>query len=163
MNSVFLGERYDDRTLIKSIVSSFFIIDYGFIKTVNPDKTIDVTHAKQLVTLDGKVLPPTITKKVEVLSLSCKGFSVNFDYAKGDQVLLLGLKDYVEKVKNVTQSEESKSVAHYNRETLKAIPLCVFNENAKVVINIQQGNMDVACSKFTVSNANGEAALEVTP
>ena len=76
-NSIFYGQRYTDRTLIESIVSSFFILDYGFIKTVNADKTVDVTHAKQLKTLDGKSLPATVTKNVEVLTIAGSGFSTS--------------------------------------------------------------------------------------
>ena len=75
-NSIFYGEQYTERTLIESILASHYIIDYGFIKSVNPDKTIDVTHAKQLKTLDGQSLKATVTKNVEVLTLCGGGFSV---------------------------------------------------------------------------------------
>ena len=102
-NSIFLAEKNTDRTLIESILASHYILDYGFIKKVNDDKTIDVTHAKQLKTMDGTTLPATVTTGVEVLTLAGGGFSISFDYKKGDKVLLLGLKNYIEKVEDVNR------------------------------------------------------------
>jgi hypothetical protein len=83
-NDIFLNGQLTERSLIESILASHYIIDYGFIKNVNPDKTIDVTHAKQLKTYEGKSLKPTVTQKVEVLTISGGGFSIKFDYKKGD-------------------------------------------------------------------------------
>ena len=154
-NSVFYGDQYTERTLIESILASYYIVDYGFIKSVNPDKTIDVTHAKQLKTLDGQSLKATVTKNVEVLTLCGGGFSFIFDYKKGDKVLLLGLKDYVPKVEDVTSATETTAYLHYSRETIKAIPLCVFNSDAKVQIKVENG-------KLTIGNGSGVPALEVT-
>jgi hypothetical protein len=154
-NSVFFGEQYTDRTLIESILASHYIVDYGFIKSVNPDKTIDVTHAKQLKTLDGQSLKATVTKNVEVLTLCGGGFSFTFDYKKGDKVLLLGLKDYVEKVEDVTSATETTAYLHYTRETIKAVPLCIFNKDAKVQVKVENG-------KLTIGNGSGVPALEVT-
>lgn len=158
-NSVFFSEQYTDRTLIESIVSSFFILDYGFIKTVNADKTVDVTHAKQLKTLDGKSLPATVTKNVEVLTIAGSGFSINFDYKKGDKVLLLGLKNYVPKVDDVTSATETTAYLHYSRETLKALPLCVFNDDAKVKIEVEDGALKLTTAKNTEVEAD---TLKVT-
>lgn len=154
-NSVFFGEQYTDRTLIESILASHYIVDYGFIKAVNPDKTIDVTHAKQLKTLDGQSLKATVTKNVEVLTLCGGGFSFSFDYKKGDKVLLLGLKDYVPKVEDVTSATETTAYLHYSRETIKAIPLCIFSDKAKVQVKVENG-------KLTIGNGSGVPALEVT-
>jgi NaMN:DMB phosphoribosyltransferase len=186
-NSIFLAEKNTDRTLIESILASHYILDYGFIKKVNDDKTIDVTHAKQLKTMDGTTLPATVTTGVEVLTLAGGGFSISFDYKKGDKVLLLGLKNYIDKVEDVTSATETTAYMHYSRETLKAIPLCVFNEDAKVTIKIEDGelamktggkvtiesekdvevtaeNITANCSTFAVKpKGGGDAALEVTP
>ena len=162
-NSVFLNERLTERSLIESILAAHYIIDYGFIKKVNDDKTVDVTHAKQLKTLDGKTLPATVTTGVEVLTIAGGGFSIKFDYKKGDKVLLLGLKDYVPKVEDVTSATETTAYLHYSRETLKAIPLCIFNEDAKVTVEIESGKVKLACEKFSVTDAKGNVALEVTP
>lgn len=186
-NDIFLNGQLTERSLIESILASHYIIDYGFIKNVNPDKTIDVTHAKQLKTYDGQSLKATVTQKVEVLTFSGGGFSIKFDYKKGDKVLLLGLKDYVKKVEDVTMPTETTVYIHYSRETLKAIPLCVFSDEAKVTIAIEEGDMAIKtegkitiecqkdveitaenvvakCSKLTVQpKGEGTAALEVTP
>ena len=142
-NSVFLNEKNTERTLIESILSSFFILDYGYIKTVNADETIDVVHAKKLKLINGKELNQTVTKSIEVLTLAGSGFSFKFDYKKGDKVLLLGLKNYIKNVKDVTQATETTSYQHYTRETLKAIPMCVFNGDAKVTMKIKDGNVTV--------------------
>ena len=153
-NSIFYGQKYTDRTLIESILTSHYIVDYGFIKAVNADKTIDVTHAKQLKTLDGKSLPATVTKGIEVLTIAGAGFSINFDYKKGDKVLLLGLKNYIPKVEEVTSATETTAYLHYSRETLKAIPLCIFNDDAKVKIEVEAGTMKVTTEKKIELNGN---------
>lgn len=155
-NSVFLSEKYTDRDLIESVLQSFYIVDYGYIKTVNQDKTIDVIHAKKLKTYSGETLQQTESKKIEVLTLSGSGFSIQFDYKKGDKVLLLGLKDFIPKAADVNSATETTNYLHYTRETMKALPLCVFNDKAKVVIKIESG-------KLTIANSSGQAALEVTP
>lgn len=154
-NSIFENEKTTERTLIESILSSYFIIDYGFIKAVNQDKTINVTHAKQLKTYDGTTLKPTVTENVEVLTLAGAGFSFRFDYKKGDKVMLLGLKDYIKRVDEVTSATETTTYLHYSRETLKALPLCVFSDKAKVQISVEDG-------KLTIANSSGVPALEVT-
>ena len=82
-NSVFKAEQFTERNLIESVLSSFYILDYGIIKTVNTDKTIDVVHAKKLKLLDGTELPQTLTKNVEVLTLSGSAFSINIEYRQG--------------------------------------------------------------------------------
>lgn len=153
--SIFMGQAFDDRTLIESILSSFFIVDYGFITMVNGDKTVNVVHAKKLKTMDGKSLPQIQTNNVEMLTLAGKGFSLSFDYQKGDRVLLLGLKDYVEKVGSVRTATENKVYMHYDRETLKALPLCAFDNTAKVKIEISNGTMKVkALSKIEINSPN---------
>ena len=155
-NSTFLAEKLTDRNLIESILASHYILDYGFIKKVNADKTVDVTHAKQLKTLDGKTLPATVTTGVEVLTIAGAGFSINFDYKKGDKVLLLGLKDFVPKVEDVTSATETTAYLHYSRETLKAIPLCVFSDDAKVKVEIEAGTMKVTTEKKIELNGNSK-------
>ena len=142
-NSVFFANRFNDRTLIESVLQSFFIIDYGYIKNVNIDKTIDVVHAKRLKTYTDENLPQTETKEIEVLTLSGSGFSIQFDYKKGDKVLLLGLKDYIPKVDDVTSATATTTYLHYTRETIKALPLCIFNDEAKVTVQIENGDMAV--------------------
>lgn len=158
-NSIFLSEKLTDKDLIESILASHYIIDYGFIKKVNADDTIDVTHAKQLKTLDGKTLPATVTTNVEVLTIAGGGFSIKFDYKKGDKVLLLGLKDYIPKVEEVTSASETTAFLHYTRETLKAIPLCIFNDDAKVKVEVEDGALKLTTTKNTEVEAD---TLKVT-
>ena len=155
-NSIFLSEHLTERNLIESILASHYIIDYGFIKKVNADDTIDVTHAKQLKTMDGQTLPATVTPNVEVLTLAGAGFSFKFDYKKGDKVLLLGLKEYIPEVNEVTSATETTAYIHYSRETLKAIPLCVFNEDAKVTVQVENGTMKVDTQNKIELNGNSK-------
>ena len=150
-NSVFAAGQYNDRNLIESIVASFYILDYGYIKTVNADGTVDVVHAKRLKTYTGVSMKPTLTKSLEVLTIAGSGFSLKLDYKQGDKVLLLGLKDYVPHAKDVTTATETTSYLHYSRETMKALPLCVFNDQAKIQIEVKDGDLSV--------NTNGKIKL----
>lgn len=159
MDNIFEAERFTDRNLIESILASFYIVDYGYIKTVNPDKTIDVVHAKILKTMSGESLRPTTTKGLEVLTLSCGGFALQVDYKAGDKVLLLGLKDYVPKVQSVAIATETTSYIHYTRETMKALPLCVFNNTAAVQVKATAGKLEVQANTIEL---NGNTKQFVT-
>lgn len=159
-NDIFYAQQYTERTLIESILASFYIIDYGFVKKVNQDKTVDITHAKQLKTLDGESLPATITKNVEVLTLAGAGFSFKFDYKAGDRMLLLGLKNYVPKVDNVKGATETTQYIHYTRETLKAVPLCVFNDDAKVTVEIADGDASIKVTGKLKLKTNKDTDIE---
>ena len=158
-NKYVIPEHFTDRSLIESILSSFFILDYGIVNEVNGDNTINVLHSKKLTMLDGSVLPPMETKNIEVLTLSGTGFSIVWDIQKGDKVLLLGLKMLIEKSADVNTPEESKSNLHYSRETLKAFPLCAFNDSAKVKIQIKDGaasiiandKINTECKEYKIS------------
>jgi hypothetical protein len=152
-----------DRDLITSLLNSFFIVDYGYINKVNADKTINVTHSAKPVLLDGTELPETTTDNVEVLTVSGTGFSINWDYKAGDKVLLLGLKDYVPKVKNVTTAEVPQSFLHYNRETIKAIPLCIFNSDAMVKLEIESGKLTVTSQHTKLTGGQVEIGGTVAP
>lgn len=160
-----------EQDLITAILQSFFIVDYGYINKVNADKTVNVTHAAKSVMIDGTELPETTTDNVEVLTLSGAGFSIKWDYKAADKVLLLGLKDYISNVKDVTKAEVPKAFSHYSRATLKAIPLCVFSSDAKVTIEVKDGditvkakNVKVQCESLKVMDDKGTTtALEVTP
>lgn len=159
MDDIFQAARYTDRNLIESILSSFYIIDYGYIKKVNPDKTVDVIHAKMLKTMDGQSLRPTTTKELEVLTLSCGGFALQVDYKAGDKVLLLGLKDYVPKTQQVAIPTETTSYLHYTRETMKALPLCVFDSTAKIKVKAENGTLDV--DALDTIKLNGKQKIEL--
>lgn len=163
MDNIFEAERYTDRNLIESILASFYICDYGYIKTVNADKTVDVVHAKILKTLSGQSLRPTTTKGLEVLTLSCGGFALQVDYKAGDKVLLLGLKDYVPKTGSVAVATETTSYIHYTRETMKALPLCVFNDQAQVTVHVDKGTMKVDTQQTIELNGTNNGGLVIGP
>ena len=160
-----------EKDLITAILANFFIVDYGYINKVNPDKTVNVTHAAKPVLMDGTELGETTTDNVEVLTISGAGFSVQWDYKAKDKVLLLGLKDYVPKVDKVESAEVPKAFLHYNRSTLKAIPLCIFSDDAKVKIKVDDGtitieadNIKANCKSLTINpKGGGSAAFEVKP
>jgi len=148
--------KYTDQDLIEIIVSNFYIVDYGFITKVNADGTVNVTHAKKLKTLLGESLPDTNTNNIEVLTISVGGFALSVDYKAGDKMLLLGLKCYVPKCGEVSQAMPSEGSLHYERDTLKALPMCVFNENAKVTIKAKDGTLAVDTDKKLEINGNSK-------
>ena len=71
-------------------------------------------------------------------------------------MLLLGFKDFVPKVEDVTSATETTAYLHYSRETLKAIPLCIFNDDAKVKIEVEAGTMKVTTEKKIELNGNSK-------
>lgn len=151
---------FSDRDLITGLLASFYIIDYGFVNKVNADGTVNVTHAKRHETLEGVKLPETSTSGIEVLTLCGAGFSVVWDINPGDQVLLLGLKDYVPQVAKVTRATEQEAFIHYTRDTMKALPLCVFNNQAKVVVKAHGGTLSIDTEKNI--ELNGKTSHLVT-
>lgn len=154
MNSIETATRYTDRDLIEAIVGNFYILDYGYITKVNADKTINVTHCTKLVSRSGDTLPETTTKNLEVLTVSGAGFSVNFDYAPGDKVLLLGLKNLVKDTSKAGTAKQATVYYHYTRETMKAIPLCAFDSSAKVKLEVEKGTLKVTTQGKIELNGN---------
>lgn len=146
----------NDRNLIEAIVGNFFIIDYGFITKVNPDKTVNVTHAKRPKSVTGEDLREITTTNLEVLTIAGKGFSLNFDFQKGDKVLLLGLKNYIKKTGDINNATNTDTYLHYSRETMKVLPLCVFNNDAKVKVEIAEGTMKVTTAEKIELNGNNK-------
>lgn len=153
-NQIIKGLQYTDRDLIEAIVNNYFIVDYGYISKVNADGTVNVTHAKKPVMQDGTELPATETKNLEVLTLSLAGFAVKVDYAQGDQVLLLGLKDFIKEAGAVTQPETPAVFIHYTRATMKALPLCTFKDDAKIIVEAASGTLKVAGDKLELNGNN---------
>jgi len=156
-----------EKDVITSIINSFYFVDYGYINQVNSDKTVNVTHANKTVMIDGTELNETITNNVEVLTVCGAGFAVSFDYKANDKVLLLGLKDYIPNVANVKKAEVPSSFVHYDRATLKALPLCVFSDEAKVKMMIEEGKLTIESEAETIINAkkielNGNSKQFVT-
>ncbi len=143
-----------EQDLITSVLQNFFILDYGYINKVNADKTVNVTHAAKPVLLDGTELSETTTDNVEVLTLCGAGFSIQWDYKAKDKVLLLGLKDYIQSVEDIEKAEVPQAFMHYNRSTIKALPLCVFSDEAKVKVIIKNGKMTIDTEDKLELNGN---------
>lgn len=128
-----------EKDQIEDFIDSKYIVDYGIVKTVNSDGTVDVEHACKIVLANGQTVEPyTLTPNVEVLWPSSAEFSVKFKLTAGDRVLLLGTKYHVPTV-NITEPTEPVALYHYSQETLKAIPVCLHKTNAKMVIEIENG------------------------
>lgn len=163
MTSILNAQSLSERDLIASIVSSFYIVDYGYINKVNGDKTVNVTHAAKPVLTDGTELPETVTSNVEVLTICGAGFCVQWDYKAGDKVLLLGLKNYVPEAGAVKQAEIPKAFVHYTRATLKAIPLCVFSDEAKAKIIVENGKMTITTDDTLELDGNNNGGLVIAP
>jgi hypothetical protein len=118
------------RDLIENILYNSFILDIGIVTAVNGGgATVDVEHAIQLNKL-GTVLPPTVTKHVEVVW----AFPGNWTLANGDIVLLVGLKDYL-KTAYVSAPASTDIPLHYTQMTMKAIPLYSSMHQAQITID----------------------------
>lgn len=151
--------KFNDRDLIDRVISAFYIIDYGFVDRVNDDKTVDVVHAVRNVTMENEVMPETKTTGLEVLTISCNEFSVSFAPKKGDKVLLLALRNYLEKTSDVKISKEPEVFIHYQRETMKVLPFSAFNSEAKVKIEFDNGTVKVDAEKNIELNADKNIEL----
>ena len=154
-NVLSIAQHFTDRDLIESVVNSYFILDYGVVSKVNADKTVNGTHAKIQELQDGTQLPALETKNLEVLTFCTAGFSINPEVKAGDKVLLLGLKDYVPKAEDVSGATAQTAYLHYKRNTMKALPLCLFNADAKIKIEAEGGVMKVTADKVEL-NGNGK-------
>ena len=141
-----------ERDLIKSIIASRFIVDFGIVVAVSADKTqVDVQHAIQ-PKLFGTQLQTTVTKGVEVLWPASAAMAIQWDLAAGDTVLLVGLKDFVETVK-VSAPAPTDVGLHYTQETMKAIPMGEYGTPAQVTINGSGGLLQIktaAASLYTI-------------
>ncbi|MBQ3837053.1 MAG: hypothetical protein II814_07975 [Treponema sp.] len=146
------AQGFSDRDLIDFVIGSYFIVDYGFVKSVNDDDTVDVVHARKPALMDGEELGETLTKNLEVLTFSCAEFAVSFKAKKGDKVLLLALKDWVKSTADVEKAESQEAFIHYERETMKALPMAAFDSEAKVKIEVDGGDLSVT--------ADGEYSFE---
>ena len=143
-----------ERDMIVGLLGNFYILDYGFVSKVNADGTVNVTHAKRQQTIEGVKLPETRTTNLEVLTLCGAGFSIQWDVQPGDQVLLLGLKDYIPQVAKVTQSTDQATFIHYTRDTMKALPLSIFNKDARVTFKVDKGTLQIDTEKNVELNGN---------
>lgn len=154
MKNILDAVNLTDRDLITSIVNNYFILDYGIVSKVNDDKTINVIHAKIPVTTDGQQLKQLETKNLEVLQIAGAAFSLYIDIKQGDRVLLLGLKNFIAGVADVNAASKQESVLHYRRETMKAFPLCLFNDEAKIKLQAKDGTLKIDTDQKLELNGN---------
>jgi len=124
-------EQVSDKELMWSVIAAMFMADYGIVKKVNSDKTVDVTHIVKPVSISEEQLPPVVSEQVEVLFPSSAAYSVSYPIAVGDKVLLIGLKNFVDTVDGTEPKWLDRAFFHYSQETLKAIPLCLYKADAK--------------------------------
>lgn len=160
MSEVLNGLKYTDRDLIQAILNSYFIVDYGFITAVNADGTVNVAHAIRPTGRNGEELPEYKSYNVEFLTFTSKEFSLEIKPSTGDKVLLLGLKDYVQQVKNVDGSSKATATIHYNRATIKAVPFCLADEEAKIKIEADDGALNIDAKKQIEATAKTTIKLK---
>lgn len=137
------SEKLSQRDIIENIIGHNFINDYGFITAISEDKKfVDVEHVIKPLTFNGADLEKTVTKKVELLFSSSSYISIVFDVKIGDGVFLVGLKDYVEKISEVTSPQNTSYPLHYKQENLKAIPFG-FTKDATTKITIKEDELKI--------------------
>jgi hypothetical protein len=145
---------------IADYVDNLFIVDYGIVRGVNIDGTIDVAHAKRLTLKTGEYLPESITEQIEVLWPSVGDFSFRASLNVGDKVLLLGLKNYLRTV-DIDDTSDQDLYYAYSRETLKALPYCVFNSSASVVVEVVDSDLAIDTNAGKVSLKNTARNLKL--
>ena len=137
------GLPYNLKDVILSNIGATFFADYAIIDSVNSDKTINVVHATIPVLINGTVLPKTQTNNIEVLYPASAAFGMNWQLVKGDGVLLVGLKDYVDSTNGIVEPTEAPNVfMHYVQNTMKAIPLQSVTA-PKVTINVVGSDLEI--------------------
>jgi len=138
------GLNYTQSDILRSVVNSAFIADYGIVKQVNSDKTINVTHAVQGQLINGASMANTETRNVEVIFPASASFGQTWPIAVGDGVLLIGLRDAVPSTSGIqAPTAPPNEFLHYNQNTLKAIPLQTVS-SPKVTINVTSGgNLEI--------------------
>ena len=151
-----------ERDLIEAIIAETFFADYGYVTAVIPaigdDKTrVDIQHIVKPKVV-GQDLPPTVTRGVELLFPAGAGYSEEWDVKKGDGVLLIGLKWYVNTV-DQSGPQSSDVNLHYTQETMKAIPLGRFNGSATVTLKIIGGKWQLNATEIDL---NGDSKRFVT-
>jgi hypothetical protein len=138
------GLNYTETDIIKSLIGLSFIADYGIVKKVNSDKTIDVTHAAMGQLINGNDMPTTETRNIEVIFPASHDFGMTWPIKVGDGVLLIGLKDAVATTKDIKEpTAPPNEFLHYSQNTIKAIPFQTVT-SPKVTINVTSGgNLEI--------------------
>ena len=150
-----------DKDVVSAILGDFYILDYGYVNKVNDDGTVNVTHAILPKLEDGSDLDETTTDNLEVLTFSFSGLSISYTLKQGDKVLLLGLKEYIKSVATVTKAQSQTAPIHYNRATLKVVPIGEFNEDAGSKIIVTDGKTTIYAKESVCLNGSDNGGLIV--
>lgn len=151
----------DDRFVIDSIIGKHFIVDYGFITQISPDKKkVDVEHLTILKDNEGKPLPKTVTKNIELLFSNSSYFTLKFDVKIGDGVLLLGLKDFVKSIEEKKQPSQADYLLHYQQENLKAFPIG-FASNSTTKIEATQNKFSIETSAAVIETKTATSRIAI--
>jgi hypothetical protein len=148
-----------ERKFIEGIIGEKWISDYAIVQQVNGDDTVDVVHAIRSQLLDGRTLPPTITKNVEVMSLASQAFRISFPIQTGDKVLLIGLRNYVPALSGVAAPQEPSAFLHYQQNTMKAIPLGILASSGVQIIVDESGNLKIQATAGLIQIKNTAQSL----
>jgi hypothetical protein len=152
------GLNYSQSDIVRSIINQTYIIDYGIVKTINSDKTIDVTHAVKSVLINGVDMPVTVTKNIEVLFPASYEFGIKWPMKTGDGVILLGLKDAVAETSGIVEPTNAPGeFLHYCQNTMKAIPLQAVS-SPKVSLDVSSGG-DLEIKN---TNTSGKITIKTT-
>lgn len=162
MNELANSMNKDDRFVIDTIIGRHFIIDYGFITQISADKKkVDIEHLTILKDNEGKQMPKTVTKNIELLFSNSSYFSLKFDVKIGDGVLLLGLKDFVKSISEKKQPSQADYLLHYQQENLKAFPIG-FSDNPTTKIEATQNkfSLDSSAAVIEAKTATSRIAID---
>lgn len=136
--------RFTDKQMIMGVLAESIIADYGIVKAVTDNKTVDVEHAVRRVVMGGisaveKPLEARITQGVELLFPSSASFGQSWTVAPGDGVLLIGLQNMVTSTEGLTKSSVPAEFWHYSAQTMKAIPLQAIRSDSEVQFGEENG------------------------
>lgn len=145
------------REFVDSIISTYFIIDYGIVTAFNGD-SVDVLLSTLLQQKEATTIERRI-KGIKVLYPSSSSFSLKWNLSSGDKVLLLGLRDKVDI--NAKKPIKGGSI-HYDVDTMVAYPVSSFNEGAKVAMQISDGNINASIEKDFSYDGKGKLTIKAT-
>jgi hypothetical protein len=130
----------NDRDNTQDIIENTFISDYGIVKVVNGDGTVDVSHAVIRSLKDGTSLGETVSHSIQVLWPVTGQMSVSSKLTVGDFVLLIGMKHYID-LSKFSAPEKQTSYIGYTKETMKALPMAVVSNTAQVQLYAENGKL----------------------
>lgn len=147
--------------LMKDVIKSYTMVDYGIIQgTDGLTVDIDLVHKRHGYTVR--------LTQVELLTLGSAALSIKVAPSVGDIVLLLGSRQAIESLADITEVLEAGSHISYDLECLKAIQLApakdskvVIEVSAEGVVNIQAEAINImGDTKTFVTHSELNTALQ---